>query len=58
MSKFYSNHHKSQKISAIIGLMNRAISLTSPSFRNETIQKVEDILMNNNYLLQHKHKIK
>lgn len=48
---FHSNHSKNQKLSVIIGLTDRAISLTSPQFRPEILKKVKESLIQNNFNL-------
>jgi len=46
---FNSHHSKNQKNSVIIGLVDRAITLTSPEFRPETLKKVEETLILNHF---------
>lgn len=48
---YNSNHPKCQKLSVIIGLTDRAIALTSPEYREETLKKVQSVLTNNQYPL-------
>jgi hypothetical protein len=46
----YNSHHStSQKNSVIIGLTDRALTLTSPEFRPQTLRKVKKILTENNF---------
>lgn len=51
---YNSNHPQNQKISVMIGLTDRVISLTSPEYRKETLKTVQDILLNNhsNFIIQ------
>lgn len=46
---FYSQHHMSHKNSVIIAVIDRAIKLTSPVYREETIHKAQKLLIENNY---------
>lgn len=46
---FNSNHSKAQKNSVIIGLIDRALNLTSPEFRPKALKKVKKTLMKNNF---------
>ena len=46
---FNSHHPNSQKNSVIIGLVDRAIALTSPEFRPETLKKVKETLELNHF---------
>lgn len=46
---FLSNHPLSQKKSVVIGLADRAISLSDPTFRPKSIKKAKQILYKNNY---------
>lgn len=46
---FLSSQHISQKRGVVISLVDRAIHLTSPQFRTETLNKIKLILENNNY---------
>lgn len=46
---YNSNHPKKQKKSVIIGLTDRAISLSDPEYRENAIKKAKDALILNNY---------
>ncbi|XP_044597166.1 uncharacterized protein LOC123273721 [Cotesia glomerata] len=46
---FLSNHHTLQKISVAMGLINRAVNLSHPEFRQINVKKAKNILNNNNY---------
>lgn len=46
---YNSNHAPNQKHSVIIGLADRAIQLTTPKYRPEALNKVRNILKNNNF---------
>lgn len=46
---FLSNHPMSQKKSVALGLLHRAINLSHESFHIENIERVKQLLKNNNY---------
>ncbi|XP_044756971.1 uncharacterized protein LOC123315370 [Coccinella septempunctata] len=46
---YYSNHSNTQKVNTAISLMYRALSLSDSKFRDESTQRVCDILRENNY---------
>jgi predicted GIY-YIG superfamily endonuclease len=46
---YMSCHPKKQKLSVIVGLVDRAISLTSPELRPQSLDKVKDTLIKNNF---------
>lgn len=56
-TNYNSNPPKSHKLGVIIGLLNRAISLTSPEYCDETLKKVDDISINNDNPLNLIHEI-
>ena len=46
----YNSHHpKNQKLSVIIGLIDRAVQLTSPEYRPEALKKARDVLKSNHF---------
>lgn len=49
---YNSQHPKNQKNSVVIGLIDRAITLTSPEHRPEILKKVKETLLNNNFPLK------
>ncbi|KAK9876084.1 hypothetical protein WA026_011192 [Henosepilachna vigintioctopunctata] len=46
---FHSAHHISQKRSIVDSIINRAIKLTSPKYRPESLDKAKSLLTLNNY---------
>ena len=46
---YNSEHHKIHKNNVITAIIDRAIKLTSPCYRNETINKAKNLLLKNNY---------
>lgn len=49
---YNSNHLKTLKLNVIIGLMEHTFLLTASEYRNETLKKAENILLNNHFLLK------
>src|SRR3978361_309989 len=46
---YNSEHHKIHKNNVITAIIDRAIKLTSPSYRTEAIEKAKSLLIENNY---------
>lgn len=46
---FNSEHHKTHKKNVVTAVIDRAIKLTSPKYRTETIKKAKQLLLENNY---------
>lgn len=49
---YMSCHPKKQKLSVIVGLVDRALYLTSPALRPQSLNKVKDTLTKNNFKIK------
>ena len=49
---FYSNHPHSQKIGTIIGLVDKVITLSHPTFHQKNFDKIINILLTNGHPIE------